>query len=137
EDASDDPVTREETALADDRMGQVQRELGEFGRAERAYRKAIALQDGLHAEFPKVATYRQELAASYNWLGELLRSGPGHRLREAEQAYRRALRLQEQLAAEAPGEPVYRKELGLSYNNLGIVQTETGRPAQAEESYGR
>jgi serine/threonine protein kinase/Tfp pilus assembly protein PilF len=133
---STDPVIRRKTALAHFRVAEIYRALREDQPAEDAYHQAITLQDQLRREFPNEPGYRQDLAQSYNWLGELLRS-TGHRLPEAEEAFGQALGLQTRLAAEFPGHPEYRAELARTHYNLGIVQMETGRPDQAEASFDR
>ena len=84
-----DPEVRERTALASYRVARIRHSLRQIDEAEQAYRRAIDLQEHLCTDFPANARYRQELAQSFTWLGELLRE-TGRPFREAEQAYRSA-----------------------------------------------
>ncbi len=131
-----EPDARQRTALAYFRMGQLHRVLNEHDQAERYFRQAIRLQEPLRDEFPDRPRYRQDLANSRNWLGELLRESEKS-LEEAEQNFRQALALQERLAEEVPGEPEYRRELARSHSNLGLVEMDTGRPEAAARDYDR
>lgn len=124
------PALRREHGLAYFRVGQIYRVLGKPDQAEQAYRQALSLQGRLHAESPGQAEYRQDLANTHNWLGELLRAG-GRRLQEAEQAYRAALRLQQRLVEDFPGQPAYQRDLARSHDNLGLVLAATGRFPEA------
>ena len=67
-----------------------------------------------------------------NALGELLRES-GRPPAEAEHYYHLALEIQQRLVRERPDEYEYQKELALSHNNLGIIEMDTGRPAEARE----
>jgi tetratricopeptide (TPR) repeat protein len=131
-----DPGMRREIALAFFRLGQIYRTLNRHPQAEEAYTQAIALQATLRDQFPHDPRYRQDLANSYNWLGEFLRER-GRPLGEAKQNYRRALELQEGLMADFPQEPSYVKELARSGYNLGIVHMDMGVLAAAEQDLDR
>jgi serine/threonine protein kinase len=131
-----DPDTRRQVALAWFRVGQLRRTLNQHDEAADAYRRAIALQQRLRDEFPAEPRYRQDLANSFNWLGELLRES-GRPPEEAEQNYRTALELQEQLAGDHPDKPGFRRELARSHSNLGLVEMDTERPAEARRDYDR
>jgi tetratricopeptide (TPR) repeat protein len=129
---SDAPKVRREVARAHFRLGQILRTLNRYEEAKQSYLQAADLQKLLCREFPGEPLHRQDLATSYNWLGELLRES-GRPLAEAEERYRQALALQEQLAREHPGAYAYQKELALSRNNLGLVAMDTGHAAEARE----
>jgi serine/threonine-protein kinase len=131
-----DPAVRRETALAHFRLGQIHRTLSEDRAAEEAYGRAIARQELLRAQFPRERRYRQDLANSYNWRGELLRES-GRPPQEVEADYRRALDLQQALSTEYPEEPAYRKELARSRYNLGILAMDTGRSADARDEFDK
>ena len=104
--------------------------MGKRPEAEEQYRKALAIQEKLVAEFPAVPEYRRDLALSHNNLGILL---SGLRKRpEAEEQYRKALAIQEKLVAEFPAVPEYRKDLAGSHNNLGDLLTDLGKRPEAE-----
>jgi serine/threonine-protein kinase len=131
----DDPEVRRGTALAWFHAGQIRRALMQESEAEEAYGQAISLLQELSANFPGEPRYRQDLADSYNWRGELFRESGGSFAR-AEQDYRRALQLQEQLTAQDPAEPAYWKDRARSLYNLGIVGLKTGRLDQAGRDLG-
>jgi tetratricopeptide (TPR) repeat protein len=132
----DDAAVRRETALAHFRLGQIHRTLNEHRAAEEAYGRAIAVQEQLRTQFPHEPRYRQDLANSYNWRGELLRES-GRPPQEVEADYRHALALQEELSAECPEEPAYRKELARSRYNLGILAMDIGRSADARDEFDK
>src|SRR5262249_19689886 len=90
-----DATTRVETAEAYHRVAEIQGMLGKHGLAERSYRRALELWERLTADFPNVPKYRDELAATHNKLGRLLKDTG--RLPEAERSHRRALELHERL----------------------------------------
>jgi serine/threonine protein kinase/Flp pilus assembly protein TadD len=131
-----DPAIRRETALAHFRMGQLHRTLGQDQEAAAAYRQAIDVQEQLADRFPDEPRYRQDLANSYNWLGELLRARETS-LKEAEQNYRKALALQESLVQQFPEKMEYRRELARTCSNLGLVEMDTKRLAEAGQDYNR
>jgi tetratricopeptide (TPR) repeat protein len=137
-----DPDARRRTALAGFRVGQLHRTLNEPDKAAVDYGKAIKLQEQLRDQFPGERGYRQDLANSYNWLGELLRDSGGS-MKEAEENYRRALALQERLVEEDAQEPAghrqpaYRRELARSHSNLGLVEMDTDRGEAALKDYDR
>jgi tetratricopeptide (TPR) repeat protein len=131
---SDDPAVRRETGLAYYRVARISTELGEWVQADRAFDRAIALQRQLREEFPNDPAYQQELAESYNWLGELRRQSrrPHH---EAEEVYQRALQVQEQLVAEYPEQPAYQADLARTHYNLGIIHMDTSQRPKARDDY--
>jgi tetratricopeptide (TPR) repeat protein len=130
-DGADDPELRREIALAWFRMGQIYRTLERSTDAKQAYDRAIELQDALRTQFPANPVYRQDLANTYNWRGELLREG-GRPLTEAEPNYRMAIDLQEALLKETPDQAELVKELARSNYNLGIVRLEQDQLAEAQ-----
>ncbi len=131
-----DPAIRRKAALASFRVAQVSRELKEVPQAQTAFGRAIELQESLRREFPENLDYRQDLANSFNWLGELHRE-QGRRLDEAEQCYHRSQELQEGLVEAAPDVPVYHLDLARSLFNLGIVCKDTARAQDAEAHFDR
>jgi tetratricopeptide (TPR) repeat protein len=133
EDAAE-PAARRRTARAHFRMGELNRMLNEPAEALAEYQEAIDRQLRLRDEFPGDPDYREDLAESYNWRGEVLRE-TSKSLAEAERDFRAALELQDQLAREAPGEPRYRRALARSYSNLALVEMDTARRPQAQDDY--
>jgi tetratricopeptide (TPR) repeat protein len=131
---SDDPDIRRDIALAWFRLGEIHRLRDQHDQAEQAYREALARQEGLHRDYPGEPRYRQDLANSHNWLGEVLRECNRPRA-EAELHYRAALELQLNLVKQFPEEPVYRMELARSYYNLGLLHKDTNRLREARADY--
>jgi tetratricopeptide (TPR) repeat protein len=114
-------------------LGNVLRDLGKRAEAEVAYRRALALQEQLVADFPALPEHRQGLARSYNNLGPVLVNLG--RSAEAEAAFRQALAIREKLAADFPGVPDYRMELAGAHNNLGALLVRRGKRAEAEAAF--
>jgi len=133
---SDDPVVRQKTALASKHVGDILRLLKEeIAEARQAYGQAIVLFGDLTRAFPDNAAYRQALADSYNWHGELVRTT---QLRaQAGDSFRQALALQERLVADFPSQPNYQRELARSQYNLAILELEANRPKEADNVFAR
>jgi tetratricopeptide (TPR) repeat protein len=131
---SDDPAVREDTGRAYYRVARISLDLGQWARADRAFARALAIQQQLPLQFPNLPVYQQELAESYNWLGELRRRSR-QPLREAEEVYRKALEVQEQLVRQYPKNPAYLADKARTYYNLGIVHMDTSQRRQAQEDY--
>jgi tetratricopeptide (TPR) repeat protein len=130
------PEVRRDIALAWFRLGDIYRLRDQHDPAEHAYGEAIARQQELCRTHPDEPGYRQDLANSHNWLGELLREG-NRPADEARQHYEAALALQQELVRQFPTEPAYRLELARSHYNLGIVHKSANRLADAAASYDR
>jgi eukaryotic-like serine/threonine-protein kinase len=133
---ADEPAARRRTARAYFRMGELHRMLNQPAEAVANYQEAIDRQVRLRDQFPGEPLYREDLADSYNWRGEVLREDPTS-LERAEHDFRTALALQDQLAREWPREPKYRRELARSHSNLGLVEMDTDRPLDAQSDYDR
>jgi serine/threonine-protein kinase len=127
---SDDPDLKADRGRAYHRLAFVRTEIGESAGAIDNYERMRKIFAKLAADFPSRPEFRQELAASYNNLGGLLRSTG--RLAEAETALRDALALRKKLAADFTTRPDFRQELATSHHNLGLVLRDTGRLADAE-----
>ena len=123
--SSTDPAVRFETAQAYFRVAEIQHNLGESERAERAYNQATLLLEGLVHDFSDTLEYRRELAEAFDGLGILL--GDTGRFPEAEKAQRRALALQQKLADEFPANSTYRRELARGLYHLGCTMAFSGR----------
>ncbi|HMF13418.1 MAG TPA: serine/threonine-protein kinase, partial [Gemmataceae bacterium] len=132
----DELEVRRDTALAWFRLGEIYRMRDQRAEAERAYGEAIARQQALRRENPKEPLYRQDLANSHNWLGELLRED-GASADEAGRHYRAALELQEGLVRDFSHEPAYSMELARSHYNLGILQKNRNQQTEARANYNR
>jgi tetratricopeptide (TPR) repeat protein len=81
-----------EIAVAQLRLGHIDRALDAPDRATSDYRSAIAAFTALMQSYPARTEYRSALADAYNWLGESLRRSGG-RYAEAKAAYDKALEL--------------------------------------------
>jgi len=129
--SSTDPVVRFEKAQAYFRVAEIQHNLGDTERAERAYDQAILLLERLVHDFSDTLEYQRELAEAFDGLGILL--GDTGRLPEAEQAQRRALALQEKLANEFPANSTYRRELARGLYHLGCTMAFSGQFAKVHK----
>jgi tetratricopeptide (TPR) repeat protein len=133
---STDPEARRGAARAWFRVGQLRRIFRQTAEAAAAYARAIAIQEKLCEQFPAERVYRQDLANSYNWMGELRRDSRGS-LADAESYYQKALALQQRLVGEEPGEADYRRDLARSRSNLGLVKMDTNRSDEAGSDFDR
>jgi len=131
-----DPALRRDTALAWFHLGDIHRHRDEYVESEAAYRQAIARQEALCRDEPANPVYRQDLATTQNWFGELLREG-GRPPDEAGMHYQAAQELQQQLVNEYPAQASYRTELARSHYNLGIVERITNKLTAAQENLDR
>ena len=107
--------------------------LGKGPEAEGQFRKALAIEETLIADFPAVPDYRKDLAGSHYNLGRLL-AGLGKGA-EAEEQCREALAIEEKLAADFPAVPNYRHVLGSSHHSLGFLLAGLRKGAEAEGQY--
>ena len=108
-------------------------DLGKRPEAEEQYRKALAIQEKLVAEFPAVPEYRkrpgrqpQQPGDSAGRPGEA--AGGGGAVSESPGD-------PEKLVAEFPAVPEYREDLARSHNNLGNLLAGLGKRPEAEEQY--
>jgi tetratricopeptide (TPR) repeat protein len=112
-------------------LGTLQMHLG-MPEAEKNLRLALELQQELVKEPAAPASQRQELAHSYDSLGQWLESRG--RTQEAVQAYTQARDLFGQLQAEDPDMPEYRQELAITQQHFGDLYRDTD-PQRAERAY--
>ncbi len=110
------PADRRDLARTHTRLAELL-EAGNPRQAELEYRQAVELGQALKDDFPTIPEYRQNLAASYNGLGQaLLAQG---RREQADQALRQGLALKEKLAGDFPRRPDFRRDLANSQINHG------------------
>jgi serine/threonine-protein kinase len=84
--------------------------------AERSYLGAAILWQELVIEHPQTPAFRQNLAVTYNNLGELkVQAG---QLEEAERYYLQSLAIAERLAAEFPSQAGYQQDVERTQKNL-------------------
>jgi serine/threonine protein kinase len=131
-----DPALRRDTALAWFHLGDIHRHRDEYSESEAAYREAIARQEALCRDDPGNPSYRQDLANTHNWFGELLREN-GRPPDDAKIHYLAAQELQQQLVREYPSEASYRTELARSLYNLAIVERISNKVPAAHENLDR
>jgi tetratricopeptide (TPR) repeat protein/tRNA A-37 threonylcarbamoyl transferase component Bud32 len=124
-----DPRLRTEAARAYQRLGDVERWMGNYDKARRAYRSAVAILSSRIDGMPDAARRRRQ-AYCFNYTGEVERVAGTPEA--AQEAYHQAIKIQEQLVAEVPGSPEYQQELARTSYNLAILYRETDRLAEAE-----
>jgi tetratricopeptide (TPR) repeat protein len=130
---STDPTVLFETAMAQQRVGEIQNKLGKYAEAEAAYRRAIEIFAQLARDAQDSAKYNQSLAKTRCGLGSLLFDTG--RPQEAEQEYRLALTLCQALAAQFPDDSQYQLDLAKSHDGLGVLLNDTGNCGQAREAF--
>jgi serine/threonine-protein kinase len=115
-------------------LGNVYHEMGQWGRAEAASRKALAIREQLDRDrpSPQAAVNR---ASTYHSLGNVY-SATG-RKGEAEAAYRKALAIQGPLAHDHPAAAEYQNQLAGCLNDLAHHYHRTGNRGRAEETFRR
>jgi len=115
-----DPQLREATALAWRRIGAIHTALGDYDDASAACCKAITLLQQLRTEFPAVADYEADLAASHmehaGWLFQSSRHPEG-----LLDAMRKAVRLYEKLVEDYPRQLDYVHSQALAYMYLAVT----------------
>ena len=127
----DDPALRLETALANKRLGDIFRLMGEVEDSEAAYRAGIRLLEELHGEFPAQPDYQRQLANTMNYLGVLYKKFDRAKALET---YGETIRLQSELVQGDPDNPLLRQELARSHYNRGILQTADADTAEAAQA---
>jgi serine/threonine protein kinase len=125
----DAPEVRYDLGLAHQRLGEIQRELGDYTAAEDSLTKAVATLSELVHALPDVSQYQRDLAASYSALGLVYSTTA--RGEKARTAYEEALALQEKQAAADPRAPEHRYELAKTYSALAFVENRFDQPERA------
>jgi tetratricopeptide (TPR) repeat protein len=125
----DDPILREQVALAGKRVGDIQRQLGQYPEAWTAYRQALAQFEALAAAAPDRSDLVRHAADCHNWLGEVDRLSA--RPHEAAEQYLLARHSQQRVADSEPANTAVRFELARSRYNLGLVYRDTGQLSTA------
>ena len=115
------PDYRRALAASHTNLGLLLKGLGQRAAAEEEYRKGLAIQEKLAADFPAVPDYRQKLAVSHNNLGVLLVDLGQNQCRRRRRSTARAWRSGEKLTAKFPSVPDYRRALAASHTNLGLL----------------
>jgi eukaryotic-like serine/threonine-protein kinase len=127
-----EPRLQREIARAYQRVGDLQERLGQFEKAETAYRRALALYEEQASASPGEADCTYQTASIQNELGLVLQATG--RYVEAEQAYRQALKTLRAQVQQAPDCVSCRFELARAHTLLGSVLAMTGKVAEVEEN---
>ena len=135
EQKGEDLELKVEQAKVLSRLALIYQETGDITAADTSYRRALEIQEKLLSDFPAVPSYWNDVAGSYNNLGNLLKDSS--RWTEAEAAYRRSLEIQEKLANDSPDEQLYQERLAGSYQNLGDLFSNQGKGEAADDAFRR
>ncbi len=131
----DDPELRGELGVAQHRLGEIHRELGEMDAGQQAYEAGIAILEGLSRSHPGESRYLENVLQMNNGLAILFMDTGRHA--ESEAAYRRGLDLAERLIAQGHPGDAARVELANLHDNLANLYDRTGRGAEGEELHER
>ena len=119
-----DVKLRKETARAYRRVGDIHRRLGQYDKAEAAYRHALESYQALAKASPASTEFLTTIAAIDNELGLVL--GDTGRMAEAGQAHRQALETLGKEPPEVAAQPESRFELAKTYGYLSTSAPERG-----------
>jgi tetratricopeptide (TPR) repeat protein/serine/threonine protein kinase len=106
---------------------------GKPDEAEKAYRRALAIEDGLAADFPGQPSYRAESGWTCRKLASLLVWLP-NRFQGAEKIHARDVSAFEKLAAAFPDNPSWPEQLAHGHRQWGFELWATNRLQEAEKS---
>jgi tetratricopeptide (TPR) repeat protein len=116
----DAPGVRYDLGLAYHRLGEIDRQLGDYPAAEESLTKAITVLDELVRAQPDVAEFQRDLAASYAGLGRV--HSDTANWEKADTTFQQALAIQEKLVAAHPEAPEYRFALAKTYFEIVLVR---------------
>jgi tetratricopeptide (TPR) repeat protein len=130
---ADDPSLRHDVALASYRLGNIERELGNFPAAEEQYTRSITVLQTLVRDQPELPEYQNDLAISYLARGDVFKNTA--RPNKAEMEYQQSLTLSKQLSGAHPDVAAYLYDLALSHYHLGLLYFDTDQLDRAENPY--
>ena len=130
EESGTDPGARDETTRLHLRIARLERWLGRPEKAMAATKAALALYEGLAAEFPAEARYRREIASCQADLAMLMEQAG--RSAEAEMLYLCLLEAWPRLHEGCVISDGILYNLATIQFNLGSLLLESGKPAEAE-----
>jgi tetratricopeptide (TPR) repeat protein len=114
-------------------LQEMQASAGQSSEALASLGRALAVDEKLVRQDPKVPEYRARLARTHEAFTWRLRvRGPAD---EVESHFHQALKLSRELADECRDVPNYRFVLAVGHGNFGQWLAETGRQKEAQESY--
>jgi serine/threonine protein kinase/tetratricopeptide (TPR) repeat protein len=129
----DAPGVRYDLGLAQQRLAEIFRELGDYPAAEASASKAIEILGELTRAQPDVAEYQRDLAASYVVRG-LVSFDTAH-WEEAEEAFEQALAIQKPQVEASPKAAEYRYALAKTYRASGYMHHRMHRADSAAKRY--
>jgi serine/threonine-protein kinase len=131
---ADDAELRRETVRAARRAANILQDLGRHAEAAPIYKQAVTLCSKLVDEFPKDASYKQELGGLHNSLGILYMARGEYK--QADTAYAKALDIKRDLVKTYDRVPDYQQELANTLHNRGRLLRELGKTEPAIEAVG-
>jgi serine/threonine protein kinase/predicted negative regulator of RcsB-dependent stress response len=134
EDGKDGPSHRSDLASIRTNLGSQYREMGRYGDAEAEHVAALSTREQLVAEFPGNAEYRDKVAGSRGYLGDLYHWNMSQ-YKKAQTEYREAVQIREKLVAESPSHDTFLFNLATAYQDLASLMKTIGRHQEAEEAY--
>lgn len=129
------PRLLRDTATAYRRVGEIHQRLGQYEKAEQAYRQAVDILKKQAMEYPDDATLARDIAATLNDLG--IASQTVRRGDEAKRCFDQAREILSNQLSRAPDSPDCRHELARTHNNLAAMQWRTRRRNEATENHHR
>ncbi len=105
----DDPIIGREAARAYQRLGEIQRNLGQYAESEQNYRIAFAMFEAQNAQAPLDASFRYGLSSAH--LNQAFSLGELGKRKEQEHQIHEATVIAEDLANEFPQDPNFRNLL--------------------------
>ena len=124
---------RQDVGVAYQRVGKIQKALGQLAGAERAFRQSIAVFEALAKEAPASDGYRLQFLSALIEYGQLLNDAG--RYLEAEETGRRAVAVSRQLLEKAPGRADDLVGLCQSHAVLGKALRSLGRLDEARAEH--
>jgi len=129
------PRLLRDTATAYRRVGEIHRRLGQYEKAEQAYRRAVGILEEQADEFPDDATLARDIAATLNDLG--IASQTVRRGDEAKRCFDQAREILSNQLSRSPDSPDCRHELARTHNNLATMQWRMRGRDEASKNHRR
>ncbi len=103
-----------------ERIGDLQRDLGNGDQAQQFFSKALEIRERLVRQEPSRADYLRDLSVSYNKMGDLQRAlGNGD---QAQQFFSKALEIAERLVHQEPSRADYLTDLVVSLSRINTPE---------------
>jgi hypothetical protein len=114
------PMVRYQAALANQRLGSIEEQLGQYDASHFAFARATDLLEGLLKDEPARREYRVGLARTRSEHGAV-QQARDQQAGEADSEYRKAIALYEGLRSDFPLDPDHRSHLANLWQKLGIL----------------